>query len=398
MLLAAGLAGCATDGFLPVLDSSNPTDPAAGRPTAEGVAVRSADIAQVETWVDGGKPEGAEGTQVQAFAGHLNQPSDLYVLPNGDVLVAEADADASGVYRITLLRDTDADGAADLRSVLVRDLAMPTGMALLDGTLFVATDQTLLKFPYRDGQLRIEEPAEAVARFPRAAEPWSGDVAAGRRGATVYVASTAAGERQGFAAGAGAIRTFNAEFGESRLHAKVPGTPVGMDWELERATLWALVAAEGADQPARLVSVDEAGASSEDTEAPADGNARGDNTDPPAAHALPDVPAPSDLVNGFGNTLPARFAHGMFIGQHGVDGGPQIPEAAYGVVFVPFRDARPAGEPLPVLGGFVVAGDILGRPVAVAVDSHGALLVADDVGNIVWRVTSAPAPGVATTP
>lgn len=374
-MLALALTACATDGVPPVLDSRTPAPEDAAQPTAAGAPVRKAVIAAEHTWAGGRKPIGAEGTQVEVFAARVHQPTQLQVLANGDVLVAESDPEQPGTHRIRLLRDTDADGAADVQSVLVRGLNAPSGMALMNNALFVVAADGLMKFPYREGELKIVEAGESVARLPAELPAWSGDLVAGRDGGTLYLALGGDPQDQ---SDAGTVREINAEFGDKDQSVALPGTPVGLAWEFERDTLWALLAGEGGG-PLRLVTVDhdadEDGAPLPSAEIPVEG-----------------AVAPSDLVNAFGNTLPARFAHGMFIGQYGAGVGKRVPEEGFGVLFVPFRDAKPTGEALEVLSGFIDDdGNILGRPVAVAVDSQGALLVADDVGNMIWRVTSAPA-------
>lgn len=370
------LTGCAVVG----LAGAHARVEAAETPSAAGVPVRQAEIAPVATWAGGRKPIGAEGTQVEVFAAGLKAPTQLQVLPNGDVLVLETNPPQPGKSLVRLLRDSDGDGQADQQAVLVDDLKHPMGMALSRSALFIVTADGLLKYGYREDQARIDSAAEVVAPVPASIPPWSGDLLPNRGGGKLYLAlATDAAESD---SEQGVVREINAEFGDTKYSSMLPQAPVGLAWELERGALWALLPSEG-EQPLRLIEV----------------STKEDRKDPqpaPAELEAESSVAPSDLTNGFGNTLPARFAHGMFIGQHGAGTGTQIPEGGYEVLFVPFRAGIPEGQPVSVLSGFIDDdGNILGRPVAVAIDSHGALLVADDVGNVIWRVTSAPAAGAA---
>jgi glucose/arabinose dehydrogenase len=386
-------------------------------------------IAPATGWPGGATPQAAPGTQVAAFATRLDHPRWMFVLPNGDVLVAETNAPArpegpqgirdwvmglvmqragAGVpsaNRITLLRDSDGDGVADLRSVLLQGLNSPFGMALIDERLFVANADAVFSFPYRTGDTVITAPGTKLLDLPGGPinHHWTKNLLASPDGSKLYVSvgsnSNVAESGMEVEVGRAAIWEVDVKTGSHRVYASGLRNPVGMAWGGAGQTLWTVVNERdelGSDLvPDYLTSV-------------RDGAFYGwpysyygqhvDARVQPAQPALvasavvPDYAlgphtASLGLAASSGSRLPAPFEGGMFVGQHG--SWNRSPHSGYKVVFVPFRDGRPTGLPLDVLSGFLNdAGQAQGRPVGVVIDSQGALLVADDVGNVIWRVSA----------
>jgi glucose/arabinose dehydrogenase len=388
-------------------------------------------IAPARGWPAGATPQAAAGTRVVAFASGLVHPRWLLVLPNGDVLVAESNAppkgEASGglkawlmglvmkragagvpsANRITLLRDADGDGVAELRSELLSGLNSPFGMALIGSRLFVANADAVLSFPYTPGDTVIAAPGTLLVALPGGPinHHWTKNLLASADGQKLYVSvgsNSNVGER-GMAVefGRAAIWEVDVASGAHRVFASGLRNPVGMAWAGEGGALWAVVNERdelGSDLvPDYLTAVHDGAfygwpyryyGTHVDSRAPAA---------PPALVARTRVPdyalgphvAPLGLAAAAGSRLPAPFQNGMFVAQHG--SWNRKPHSGYRVVFVPFRDGRPEGLPLDVLGGFLSAdGEAQGRPVGVAIDRQGALLVADDVGNVIWRVSATP--------
>lgn len=375
-------------------------------------------------------PVAAAGTRIAAFASGLDHPRWLYVLPNGDVLVAETNApprpdDANGIKdwvmglvmkragartpsanRITLLRDSDGDGIADLRTVLLDGLNSPFGMALVGGDLYVANSDALLRFPYAAGDTRIEVPGVELVALPagRINHHWTKNVIASPDGTSLYVtvgSNSNVGER-GMDAETerAAIWEVDTRRGAHRTFASGLRNPNGLAWEPISGALWTVVNERdeiGSDLvPDYLTSVRDGGfygwpysyygrhVDQRATPPQPDLVARAIAPD----YALGAHTASLGLASSAGTTLPVPFANGMFIGQHG--SWNRRPQSGYKVIFVPFENGKPTGgEPVDVLTGFLSdQGNAFGRPVGVALDKHGALLVADDIGNTVWRVTA----------
>ena len=416
--------------------------PAASRPEAVGLGMDPVlpapehsllpvvHVAQARGWASGERPVPAAGLKVLAFARDLEHPRWLYVLPNGDVLVAETNApdrpDAGpglrgwfmrramaragaitrSANRITLLRDTDGNGVADLRSVLIDGLNSPFGMALVGDALFVANTDAVLRFPYTPGETRIALPGVEVLALPAGTinHHWTKNLIASADGRRLYVtvgSNSNIGER-GMAHETGRAAIWELDLAQQthRVFASGLRNPNGMAWEPSSGVLWTVVNERdelGKDLvPDYLASVRDGGfygwpysyfGQNVDT------RVRPGRPDLVARAIAPDYAlgahtAPLGLADATGNRLGARFASGMFIGQHG--SWNRWPRSGYEVVFVPFRGGRPMDVAMePVLGGFLDAdGDARGRPVGVALDGEGALLVADDVGNVVWRVSA----------
>ena len=420
-------AGCGESAKLP-LSATVGSDPVI--PPPEKTMIPTLHIATAKGWPDGGRPAPAVGTEVAAFATGLEHPRWLYTLPNGDVLVAETKAppapeDFKGVKgritkmmmkragsggpsanRISLLRDADGDGVVEYRAVFLEGLNSPFGMALIGTELYVANTDSVLRFPYTQGVTRIEAPGVKVADLPAGPinRHWTRNLIASPDGTKLYVSvgsnSNVAEKGIEQEVGRATIWEVNLRDGSRRVFASGLRNPVGLAWEPSTATLWAVVNERdelGSDLvPDYLTSVKDGafygwpysywGKIVDERVKPTqlDLVARAIKPD----YALGAHVAPLGLAYADGTALPAPFTRGMFVGQHG--SWNRKPRSGYNVVFVPFSDGRPSGTPVDVLTGFIGPdGEAYGRPVGVALDRRGALLVADDVGNVVWRVTGA---------
>lgn len=386
-------------------------------------------IAPARGWPDGGLPIPAEGLAVAPFASDLDHPRWIYVLPNGDVLVAESNAPANpptgGIVgfierrvmeragartpsadRITLLRDADGDGVVETRTIFLENLHSPFGMALVEGTLYVANTDAVVAFPYEDGQTRIEAEGRILTELPAGEinRHWTKNLIASGDGEHLYVAigSNSNVAENGLEAeeGRAAIWEIDRTTGEHRIFGSGLRNPVGMDWEPESGILWTAVNERdelGSDLVPDYMTSVEAG----------DfygwpWSYFGDRVDTRVEPARPDmveramVPdyalgahtASLGLVFADQSGLGPDWQSGAFIGQHG--SWNRVPHSGYKVIYIPFENGEPSGDPVDVLAGFLDEdGNALGRPVGVAFDRTGALLVADDVGNIIWRVTQA---------
>jgi glucose/arabinose dehydrogenase len=364
---------------------------------------------------------------VNAFASGLDHPRWLYVLPNGDVLVAETNApprpkDAATVMgflmhqmenvtgagvpsadRITLLRDADGDGIAETRTTFLRGLHSPFGMALVGNAFYVANTDGVVRFPYRRGDTEIVAPGVTIAPLPAGDlnHHWTKNVIASRDGRRLYatVGSNSNAGENGLDAevGRAAILEIDLATGRTRELASGLRNANGMAWEPRTGALWTVVNerdALGSDLvPDYLTSL---------TDGAFYGwpfSYYGQHVDTRPTPPRPDLVAraiPPDYALGAhvaalgltfadGARLPARYAEGAFVGEHG--SWNRKPQSGYKVVFVPFAGGRPSGPPEDVLTGFLDRdGDARGRPVGVVVDRTGMLLVADDVGNVIWRV------------
>ncbi len=406
--------------------------PAPTLPEPSRSLIPTVNVAPAQGWPSGGTPRAEAGLRVAAFADRLDHPRWLYVLPNGDVLVAETNAperpeDRKGIKgwvmglmmkragagvpsanRITLLRDADGDGVAEHRSVLLDRLNSPFGMALVEEQLYVADTDALLRFPYKEGQDRITAAGERVTDLPAGPlnHHWTKSLVASADGNKLYVgvgsnsnvAENGIEKEQDRAA----ILEIDAASGQRRVYASGLRNPVGMAWEPRTGKLW--VAVNERDEigndlvPDYMTSVEENGFYGWPW------SYFGNHVDTRVKPARPDMVAKArvpdyalgahtaslGLASSQGNQLGARFADGMFVGQHG--SWNRKPHSGYKVIFVPFENGMPKGKPIDVLTGFLSQDEkALGRPVGVAIDSKGALLVADDVGNVIWRVTGAMA-------
>jgi glucose/arabinose dehydrogenase len=424
--IAVTLAACATPARLPVEAGTGPNPEL---PAPQHSFIPMVHVAPAKGWPANATPRPADGLAVSAFARGLSHPRWLYVLPNGDVLVAETNApkrpdDNRGIKgwffkkyqakaggavpsanRITLLRDADGDGIAETRSVLLSGLTSPFGMALVGNTLYVANADALVRFPYARGDVRITAPAERVCALPggRINHHWTKNVVASRDGRRLYVSvgSNSNAAENGIAAEAerAAVWEVDPSTGSHRVFASGLRNPVGMAWEPDRGALWVSVNERdelGSDLvPDYMTAVREGafyGWPYSYYGRHVDERVKPQRPDLVASAVVPDYalgPHTASLGLAWSPdsapALPARLRHGMFVGQHG--SWNRAPRSGYRVIFVPFTDGRPAGPPVVVLDAFLRdEGDAMGRPVGLAIDARGGLLVADDVGNSVWRV------------
>ncbi|HJS21151.1 MAG TPA: sorbosone dehydrogenase family protein [Steroidobacteraceae bacterium] len=424
-LFAVTIAACGTTARLPESAGRGP-DPTLPEPKQE--IIPTVEIAPAKGWVSGAKPVAAQGTSVVAFADDLDHPRWLYVLPNGDVLVAETNApprpeDGKGIKgwfmkramkqagaatpsanRITLLRDTNGDGVADIRSEFLKGLNSPFGMTLVGNDFYVANTDALVRFPYTAGQTQITASGTKVTDLPGGPlnHHWTKNVIASEDGSKLYVTvgsnSNVAEHGMEKEEERAAILEVDAKTGERRVFASGLRNPNGMVWH--QGVLWTVVNERdelGGDLvPDYLTSVRDGGFYGWPY------SYYGQYVDERVEPARPDLVAKAlkpdyalgphtaslGLASAEGTSLPAAFKEGMFVGQHG--SWNRKPRSGYQVLFVPFSAGRPAGEAVEVLTGFVDQdGHAQGRPVGVAIDKRGALLVADDVGNVIWRVTDA---------
>ncbi|MDE2147168.1 MAG: sorbosone dehydrogenase family protein [Burkholderiales bacterium] len=392
-------------------------------------------VAPARGWPEGMKPRAAPGLQVAAYATGLAHPRWLCVLPDGDVLVAETSAppqpdDTPGIKgwfmrlfmrlagsavpspdRIVLLRDSQGRGVADQRWVLLEGLHSPFGMALVGGALYVADTDALLRVPYTAGQTRITAAPTRLATLPAGPinHHWTKNLIASPDGKRLYVtvgSNSNVGERgEAVEAGRAAIWQVDPATGAHRLYATGLRNANGMAFEPGTQALWTVVNERdelGSDLvPDYLAEVHDGdffGWPWSWWGGHVDARVQPPRPDKVAQARTPDYAlgphtASLGLAEAAGNRLGPRYASGMFVGQHG--SWNRRPYSGYRVVFVPFEAGRPAGLPQPVLDGFLSPdGQAWGRPVGVALARDGALLVADDVGNTVWRVSALPAAGV----
>ncbi|WP_296893268.1 sorbosone dehydrogenase family protein [Thiobacillus sp.] len=420
------LAACNEMATLPV---SAGTGPHPTLPPPGQTLIPTVHIAPAKGWPSGVAPAAAVGMRVTAFARGLDHPRWLLVLPNGDVLVAETNAppkpdDAKGIKgwvmglvmkragaavpsanRITLLRDTDGDGVADLSSVLLQGLNSPFGMALVGDTLYVADSDAVLRFPYATGDTHITAPGIKLVDLPAGPinHHWTKNLIASKDGSKLYVTvgSNSNVAERGMAAEVerAAIWEVDIRSGSHRIFASGLRNPNGLAWELHSGALWTVVNERdelGSDLvPDYLTSVRDGGFYGWPYSyfgQHVDIRVKPQRPDLVAQAITPDYAlgphtASLGLASSAGTTLPHVFANGMFIGQHG--SWNRRPHSGYKVIFVPFSNGKPSGAPIDVLTGFLSKeGNAYGRPVGVALDKQGALLVADDVGNVVWRVSA----------
>lgn len=417
-------------GEMATLPVSAGTGPRPILPAPQATLIPTVNIAPAIGWPAGALPQAAPGTRVAAFARDLDHPRWLLGLPNGDVLVVETNApprpdDAKGLKawlaglvmkragaavpsanRITLLRDTDGDGVADQRSVFLDGLNSPFGVVLVGDALYVANTDAVLRFPYASGDLRITAKGTQLVALPAGPinHHWTKNLIASPDGRQLFVTvgsnSNVAERGMAQEVERAAIWEVDTATGAHRVFASGLRNPVGLAWEPQSGVLWTVVNERdelGSDLvPDYLTSV-------------RDGafygwpySYYGQHVDQRVAPQRPDwvaravVPdfalgphtASLGLTWSGGNSLPPAFAHGMFVGQHG--SWNRRPHSGYKVIFVPFEGGKPADvAPRDVLTGFLSPdGQAWGRPVGVALDKQGALLVADDVGNVVWRVSA----------
>ena len=425
--LAGGLSACGESSSLQVSDG---TGPSPKLPEPNKTLIPTVNIAPAIGWPAGAKPTPAAGTQVAAFAENLDHPRWLYVLPNGDVLVAETNAppkpeDSKGIRgwvmkkvmgragagvpspnRITLLRDADHDGVAETRTVFLQNLNSPFGMTLVGNDLYVADTDRLLRFHYEPGTTEIKSQPIKIVDLPGGPlnHHWTKNVIASKDGSKLYVtvgSNSNVGENGlDQEEGRAAIWEVDRASGNQRIFASGLRNPNGLAWEPQSGALWTAVNERdeiGSDLvPDYITSVKDGGFYGWPFSyygQHVDVRVKPQNLDLVAKAIAPDYavgPHTASLGLSFaeGNTLPAQFKEGAFIGQHG--SWNRKPHSGYKVIFVPFAAGKPSGTPVDVLTGFLDKDEnAMGRPVGVVIDQQGGLLVADDVGNKVWRVSAA---------
>jgi len=398
-------------GSAPVIPEAKPQGaiPTLKMPTARG-------------WSEGQKPQAAAGLKVNAFATGLDHPRWIDVLPNGDVLVAESTqiagtprsvfhyamqatmrrADALGVSanRITLLRDRDGDGVAEVRGAFMEGLSQPFGMALVGDTFYVGNTDGVVAFPYVAGTDRITAPGRKLVEFKPAGH-WTRSLLPSPDGKKLYAgvgSLTNIGEMgMEVEAGRAAIYELDLADGKSRIFASGLRNAVGMAWEPKSGVLWTVVNERDGlgdeTPPDYLTSVRDGGfygwpycywGQTVDDRVPQDPALVAKAITPD--YALGGHTASLGLCWMPAGTLPG-FPDGMAIGQHGSWNRSTL--SGYKVVFVPFQNGRPSGPARDILSGFLAPDEreSYGRPVGVTLGPDGSLLVADDVGDVIWRVT-----------
>ncbi len=427
--LLASLGGCADTARLSVDAGSGPSPQL---PPPQRSLIPTVNIAPASAWPDGVTPKAAAGTQVLAFAAKLDHPRWLYVLPNGDVLVAETNAppkpeDGKGIRgwfmkramaragaavpsanRITLLRDADHDGVAEIRHTFIEGLNSPFGMVLVGNALYVAETDQLTRFDYRPGVDQLTGPGRKVTDLPGGPlnHHWTKNVIASPDGSKLYVtvgSNSNVGENGlEHEQGRAAIWQIDPASGRHRLFATGLRNPNGLAWQPDSGALWTAVNERdeiGSDLvPDYITSVKDGafyGWPYSYYGQHLDARVSPPNPQQVARAVAPDYavgPHTASLGLAFiePGVLPAPFERGALVGQHG--SWNRKPHSGYKVIFVPFDGSgKPAGEPIDLLTGFLDSqGKAQGRPVGVVSDQRGGVLVADDVGNTIWRVSKAP--------
>lgn len=391
-------------------------------PVAKPQGIPTLKMPTAKGWAEGQTPLAAEGLKVNAFAGGLKHPRWIQVLSNGDVLAAEALSVSGGIRsvfdyamvstmaraaaigespnRITRLRDADGDGVAETRELFLDGLNQPFGMAELGDTFYVGNTDGLVAYPFKDG--RVTGPGKRLAAFKPAGH-WTRSILPSRDGSKLYIgvgSLTNIGD-EGMEAeeGRACIYEYDIASGTNRIFASGLRNPVGLAWEPSGETLWTVVNERDGlgdeTPPDYLTSVQEGGfygwpycywGKTVDDRVPQDAALVARATQPD--FALGGHTASLGLCWMPAGTLPG-FPDGMVIGQHGSWNRSKL--SGYRVIFVPFENGKPSGPSRNILTGFLSPDEraSYGRPVGVAIGPDGALLVADDVGDVIWRVTGA---------
>jgi glucose/arabinose dehydrogenase len=424
---ALSLAGCDDDNF----DPESQIGPNPSLPDPQQYLFPPMHLASIVGWKDGEKPTVAPGLKIEAFATGLQHPRSIYVLPNGDVLVVESKSPGvepikrpkdiimgliesmvtSGggggpSNRITLLRDNDGDGRPDSQSVFLDHLTSPFGVALVGSELYVANTDSIMRYAYTSGDTKITSSGKPLTALPGGPidHHWTKSLVANRDGSLLYVGigSNSNITENGMQAEENRASIWEVEraTGRWRIYASGLRNPNGLSWEPESGALWTVV--NERDElgpnlvPDYMTSVKEGGFYGWPF------SYYGKHIDPRVQPQRPDLVekaimpdyalsshvAPLGLTFYTADTLPPKYRGGAFVGEHGSWDRDRF--NGYKVAFVPFQGGRPSGKAEDVVTGFLNSdGKARGRPVGVAIDKAGALLIADDVGNTVWRVTKA---------
>lgn len=378
-------------------------------------------------WQNGATPKVADGLKIESIATGLGHPRQVYVLPNGDILVAESNSphaepltspkqfvaglvagrsgkSAKGANRITLLRKRTDGGGEWEKHVFIDHLNSPFGMQLVGDTLYVADTDAILKFPYKTGETAIPEAGVELADLPdRVNHHWTKALLASQDGKKLYVGvgSNSNITENGLDVEYRRANVLEVDIvtGASRIFAAGIRNPTGLGWEPTTGKLWAIANERdeiGADLvPDYLTSVQDGGfygwpysyyGQHVDT------RVKEQRPDLVAKAIKPDYAigshvAPLGVLFYTGTNLPAQYRGGAFIAEHG--SWDRSPLSGYAVTYVAFENGRPVGAPKPVVTGFASADEksLYGAPVGLAQAKDGALIIADDVGNIVWRVS-----------
>jgi glucose/arabinose dehydrogenase len=418
------LTACGESAKIPESETvgANPTLPPPNK-----TLIPTVNVATAKGWSGNETPKPAGGLRVTALARNLDHPRWIHVLPNGDILIAETNAperpERSGVKsmamgyfmkkagagvpsanRITLLRDANGDGTAEIRTTFLKDLNSPFGMALIGDSLYVANTDAIVRFPYKEGQTEIREAGTRLADLPAGSinHHWTKGLVASRDGKFLYasVGSNSNVAENGIEeeTNRAAILEVAVDDGKTRLFASGLRNPVGMSINPDTGELWAVINERdeiGSDLvPDYLTSVKDGGFYGWPWSY--FGKHVDDRVKPPRPdlvakaivpdYALGNHVAPLGMTFAANQDWPVQFRQGAIVGLHG--SWNRKPHSGYKVVFVPFKDGRPIDKPIDLLTGFLSAeGEALGRPVGVEFDRRGGLLVADDVGNVIWRVS-----------
>ncbi|MEP6898768.1 MAG: sorbosone dehydrogenase family protein [Rhodanobacter sp.] len=425
LALAAFLSGCDHKASMNAVQQSG-NDPALPQP--QRFLKPPMQVPKKADWKQGQTPKVAAGLQIEKIAGGLKHPRQLYVLPNDDILVVEANSpetepvttpkqliaglvtarsgkSAAGGNRITLLRRKNGIGGEWEKHVFIENLNSPFGVQLIGDTLYVADTDRIVKFPYVSGEAQITVPAVEVADLPGTINHhWTKPLLASPDGKKLYVG---VGSNSNITENGMAVEYRRADVlevdvatGGSRIYAAGLRNPTGLQWEPTTGKLWAIANERdeiGADLvPDYLTSVQEGGFYGWPY------SYYGQHVDTRVMPQRPDLVskaikpdyaigshvAPLGLLISTTNALPEKYHSGAFISEHG--SWDRSPLSGYEVVFVAFQNGKPVGKPEPVVTGFHSDDEsqLYGAPVGLVLDKEGALVVADDVGNTVWRVTA----------
>ena len=424
--LLLALTACGSSSERPAELAMGPNPPL---PEPRKTLFPTVNVAEATGWAPGQMPTPAAGLKVNEFGGGLEHPRWLHVLPNGDVLVAETEKPATGkkgwsikaviqklvmkkagsgkkpsANRITLLRDADGDGVAEVKTPLITGLFSPFGMAFANNELFVANADDVVAYPFTPGQTSIGVEPRAVTALPSGRNHhWTKSMVASPDGKYLFVgvgSNSNVGENgMEIEKGRAAVWMIDAKSGAYRIFASGLRNPVGIAWNPWSKQLWTAVNERdeiGNDLvPDYMTSLRDGGfygwpwsyfgqtVDARPKPARPEMVAKAIKPD----YALGPHTASLGLTFSEGSALGAQFAQGAFVGQHG--SWNRKPASGYKVIFVPFAGAQPSRKPIDVLTGFRVDDIAYGRPVGVIVARDGSLLVADDVGNKVWRVSAA---------
>lgn len=357
-------------------------------------------------WPEGQTPKAPAGFTVTKFAGDLENPRNTYIAPNNDIFVAESDTGGSA-DRITVFRDSDKDGVFETRKVFLEDLNQPYGMLVLKNYFYVANTDGLYRYPYKEGALKLEGKGEKITELPAGGynNHWTRNLLANEDGSKIYISvgSSSNNAEHGMdeEKRRANILEINPDGSGERVYASGLRNPVGMDWNPENGELWTAVNErdELGDNlvPDYITSVKSDGfygwpysyyGQIEDP------RMKGQRPGLVEKAIVPDVPVGSHTASlglTFYNkdAFPQKYKNGAFVGQHGSWNRSIL--SGYKVLFVPFKNGKPSGKPEDFLTGFIAneeKAEVYGRPVDVTVMNDGSLLVNDDSGNTIWRVTA----------